>query len=89
MSFFSKISDEALGGTYMTFLTTLTNLGGSYLGTLAMFSIDWLTRKHCLNSGKDTTAPAVFNNTCSSSALTRVSRNKAERLNLLFLVLFL
>lgn len=71
----------------MTFLTTLTNLGGSYPGTLAMFLINWSTRKHCSNSGEDTITPAVFNNTCSSTALTKVSKNKAERLNLLFLVL--
>jgi len=68
----------------MTFLTTLTNLEGSYPGTLAIFSINWLTRKNCLNSGEDTMTPAVFNNTCSSTALTKVSKNEAERLNLLF-----
>jgi len=85
MSFFSKISDEALGGTYMTFLTMLTNLGGSYPGTLAMFLTNWSTRKHCSHSDEDTMAPAVFNNTCSSTALTKVSKNNAERLDLLFL----
>jgi len=61
----------------MAFLTTLTNLRGSYSGTLAMFSINWLTRKHCSNSSEDTMSPAVFNNTCSSTALTKVSKNKA------------
>ncbi len=72
MSFFSKISDETLGGTYMTFLTTLINLGSSYPGTIAMFLINWLTRKHCSYSDESSVMPTVFNNTCATTALTKV-----------------
>ncbi len=31
VSFFAKVSDEVIGGTYMTFLNTMTNLGKSCL----------------------------------------------------------
>lgn len=30
MSFFAKVSDPAIGGTYMTLLNTVTNFGNSY-----------------------------------------------------------
>ncbi|OXA62750.1 Acetyl-coenzyme A transporter 1 [Folsomia candida] len=37
MSFFAKISDPTVGGTYMTLLNTLSNLGGNWPGTLALW----------------------------------------------------
>merc|ERR1719245_72147 len=47
MAFFAKISDPAVGGTYMTMLNTLTNLGGNWPSTLALWIIDQLTWKRC------------------------------------------
>ena len=47
MAFFAKISDPAVGGTYMTLLNTLTNLGGNWPSTLALWIIDQLTWKRC------------------------------------------
>ena len=47
MAFFAKISDPAVGGTYMTLLNTLTNLGGNWPSTLALWIIDQLTWKSC------------------------------------------
>ena len=44
---FAKISDPAVGGTYMTMLNTLTNLGGNWPSTLALWIIDQLTWKRC------------------------------------------
>merc|ERR1719308_608809 len=48
MAFFAKISDPAVGGTYMTLLNTLTNLGGNWPATLALWWVDVLTVKKCL-----------------------------------------
>lgn len=31
MAFFAKVSDKRIGGTYMTFLNTVTNMGGTGL----------------------------------------------------------
>merc|ERR1712198_268299 len=39
MAFFAKISDPAVGGTYMTLLNTLTNLGGNWPSTLALWMV--------------------------------------------------
>nr|CAG4643885.1 EOG090X04K8 [Lepidurus arcticus] len=47
MSFFAKISDPAVGGTYMTLLNTLCNLGGNWPTTLALWVVDPLTIKSC------------------------------------------
>ena len=47
MAFFARISDPAVGGTYMTMLNTLTNLGGNWPSTLALWAVDQLTWKSC------------------------------------------
>lgn len=57
MAFFARISDPALGGTYMTLLNTLANLGGNWPSTLALWLVDSLTFKSCTS---------LQNNICSS-----------------------
>ncbi|ALC44911.1 CG9706, partial [Drosophila busckii] len=47
MAFFAKISDPAVGGTYMTFLNTLCNLGGNWPNTVVLWLVDVLTLKQC------------------------------------------
>lgn len=43
MGFFAKVSDPAIGGTYMTLLNTLSNLGGMWTTTAALKSVEWIT----------------------------------------------
>ena len=47
MSFFSKVSDESIGGTYMTLLNTLSNLGSKIAETLVLFFVDFVSEKRC------------------------------------------
>ena len=47
MAFFAKVSDPAIGGTYMTLLNTLSNLGGNWPATLMLWFVDPLTSKEC------------------------------------------
>lgn len=47
MAFFAKISDPVVGGTYMTLLNTVTNLGGNWPATLALWFVDPLTYRYC------------------------------------------
>lgn len=47
MAFFARISDPAVGGTYMTLLNTLTNLGNSWPATLSLALMDTLTYRGC------------------------------------------
>ena len=49
MAFFARISDPAVGGTYMTFLNTLCNLGGNWPATAALYFVDALTFRQCSN----------------------------------------
>jgi len=57
MAFFARVSDPAVGGTYMTLLNTLSNLGGNWPSTLALWMVDSLTYKQC-------SAPGLQNNAC-------------------------
>lgn len=47
MSFNATISDPAIGGTYMTLLNTVSNLGGNWPSTIALYFVDSLTWKSC------------------------------------------
>lgn len=47
MAFHAKVSDPLIGGTYMTLLNTVTNLGGNWPSTLALWLVDPLTWKEC------------------------------------------
>ena len=48
MAFNARISDPRVGGTYLTLLNTLTNLGGNWCQTLALWLVDGLTWTNCL-----------------------------------------
>lgn len=49
MAFFAKVSDPVIGGTYMTFLNTISNLGGNWPATLMLWFVDPLSSKTCSN----------------------------------------
>lgn len=52
MAFFARISDPAVGGTYMTLLNTLCNLGGNWPNTVVLWMVDALSWKECLHPDK-------------------------------------
>jgi len=52
MAFFAKISDPAIGGTYMTLLNTIANLGNMWPATFSMWVLDPLTTRSC-DGGSD------------------------------------
>nr|XP_057935729.1 acetyl-coenzyme A transporter 1 [Doryrhamphus excisus]XP_057935730.1 acetyl-coenzyme A transporter 1 [Doryrhamphus excisus] len=58
MAFHAKVSDPLIGGTYMTLLNTVTNLGGNWPSTVALWLVDPLTWKECRG--------AVGQQTCAS-----------------------
>jgi len=71
MAFFAKVSDPAVGGTYMTLLNTVTNLGGNWPSTLALWWVDPLTSKQCMNSNSTMTTI----NTCSEPSEVELCTN--------------
>ena len=48
MAFFASISDPAIGGTYMTLLNTISNLGGNWPQTMSLWFVDHLSMSGCL-----------------------------------------
>lgn len=62
-SFFSRISDPRFGGTYMTLLFTISNLGMVWSSSLGLQMLEHLTFKKCSNN---------HNNNCSTTDLTNV-----------------
>ena len=70
MAFFARISDPAVGGTYMTFLNTLTNLGGNWPATLALWWVDVLTYKKC-----DISSNNIKANNLTQSQMNDLSSN--------------
>jgi len=81
MAFFAQISDPVVGGTYMTLLNTLANLGGNWPSTLALRMVDPLTSKLCTSSNG-----TLFDNDCSTSSLTEVSLLNAVVYLMLYLM---
>ena len=85
MSFYAQISDKSIGGTYMTFLNTISNLGGVWPQTLALYLANFLTFKYCSseslkvdpksdisNSTNFTQViETIKNNTCASEVLSK------------------
>ncbi|XP_054286614.1 acetyl-coenzyme A transporter 1-like isoform X1 [Macrosteles quadrilineatus] len=54
MAFFARISDPAYGGTYMTLLNTLSNLGTTWPNSLILLFVDTFTFKYCSNNPTNT-----------------------------------
>ncbi|CAK1580229.1 unnamed protein product [Parnassius mnemosyne] len=68
MAFFAKVSDPAVGGTYMTLLNTVSNLGTNWPNTLALWAIDHLTYKKC-------SLTDLSDNKCASALETELCKN--------------
>jgi MFS transporter, PAT family, solute carrier family 33 (acetyl-CoA transportor), member 1 len=47
MSFFSKIADPSIGGTYMTLLNTMANLGSKWPNFLSLYLLPSLSSSSC------------------------------------------
>eukprot|EP00088_Acartia_fossae_P033504 TRINITY_DN3429_c0_g2_i4.p1 TRINITY_DN3429_c0_g2~~TRINITY_DN3429_c0_g2_i4.p1 ORF type:complete len:529 (+),score=65.39 TRINITY_DN3429_c0_g2_i4:57-1643(+) len=62
MAFFAQVSDPAVGGTYMTLLNTITNLGGNWPSTLALWCVDTLTLAEC--KGQHSEGGVQLHGTC-------------------------
>lgn len=62
IAFFSRISDSRFGGTYMTLLNTLANLGNMFPSTISLGLIDILTYKQCSNDPTNDCSSRDFKN---------------------------
>lgn len=46
--FFTQVSDKSIGGTYMTLLNTISNIGVAWPATLTLYLVDALSFKNCV-----------------------------------------
>ncbi|CAM9338726.1 unnamed protein product, partial [Pylaiella littoralis] len=53
MSFFSRVSDPVIGGTYMTLLNTIANVGGKWPNSLSLYMLERLTFSRCMTEVGD------------------------------------
>jgi Acetyl-coenzyme A transporter 1 len=66
ISFFTQIADPVVGGSYMTLLNTVSNLGSKWPQFFTLKGIDWLTTKQCM--AKATSTVLAGHGTCSDEA---------------------
>uniref|UniRef100_A0A182TB03 Major facilitator superfamily associated domain-containing protein n=1 Tax=Anopheles maculatus TaxID=74869 RepID=A0A182TB03_9DIPT len=67
MAFFARISDPAVGGTYMTLLNTLSNLGGNWPTTVVLWLVDYVTWRRCSNADGNDCSDAASKEVRNSS----------------------
>jgi len=72
LAFFSRISDSRFGGTYMTLLNTLSNLGGAWSSPVAFGMIDFLTFKQCSLDHKNNCSTPNLKNVRNSNKIIRL-----------------
>lgn len=51
MAFYNRVSDADMGGTYMTILNTVSNLGSKWMESATLFIIDFVSPKVCVEEG--------------------------------------
>lgn len=82
MAFFAKISDPKVGGTYMTLLNTVCNLGGNWPTSIVLWLVDVLTWKKCNPSSsfnaENGTLSHFDNNFCANKVENEVSQYDSE-----------
>lgn len=66
MAFSARISDPSIGGTYMTFLNTVSNLGSKWPNSLSLALVDYLTTRECLGGANHDDILAIGSHTCSN-----------------------
>ncbi|KAH7488232.1 hypothetical protein PRIC1_007649 [Phytophthora ramorum] len=67
MAFYARISDPSIGGTYMTYLNTVTNLGSKWPNSLSLAVVDHLTTRECLGGYFHDEVLDIGSRTCSDA----------------------
>ncbi|DAZ98108.1 TPA: hypothetical protein N0F65_003094 [Lagenidium giganteum] len=67
MAFFARISDPTIGGTYMTFLNTISNLGSKWPNSLSLAFVDYLTTRECIGGAHHDEILEIGWRTCSNA----------------------
>jgi hypothetical protein len=68
MAFFARVSDPSIGGTYMTLLNTVSNLGASWVRTASLALLDATTLRECRPPADDANATDAATSSLASLA---------------------
>merc|ERR1719350_1298272 len=63
MAFFARVSDPMVGGTYMTFLNTINNLGTMWPRSAALALVEAATSRACLPHSSSSSSLPLYNTT--------------------------
>ncbi|KAI9220774.1 acetyl-coenzyme A transporter 1-domain-containing protein [Blastocladiella britannica] len=74
-AFFSNVADPIIGGTYMTLLNTISNLGGTWPKFFILESVDWFTAATCAETGADCITEAARNACTKAGGTCNVERD--------------
>lgn len=83
MAFFARVSDPNVGGTYMTLLNTLCNLGGNWPQTLSLWLIDSLTWRDCVGDSH-----LLLDNSCGDALEKEVSKYISQYFKIILIFVF-
>ncbi|KAI9226758.1 MAG: acetyl-coenzyme A transporter 1-domain-containing protein [Piptocephalis tieghemiana] len=67
-AFMTSIADPLIGGTYMTFLNTLSNFGGTWPRFFILEAVDKFTVTQCVHPAGESLEGAALPQTCSTDA---------------------
>uniref|UniRef100_A0A915KBE1 Uncharacterized protein n=1 Tax=Romanomermis culicivorax TaxID=13658 RepID=A0A915KBE1_ROMCU len=77
MAFHAQISDPIVGGTYMTLMNTVSNLGGNWPVTFLLSIVDRFTWKECLK-GDATSTPLLSLGPCDNETVCQASGGRCQ-----------
>ncbi|KAL2161250.1 hypothetical protein VTH06DRAFT_8470 [Thermothelomyces fergusii] len=67
-AFHARVADPAIGGTYMTLLATVCNLGGTFPRFFVLRMVDAFTSAACVPAGPGAAAPPAAPSSCAVQA---------------------
>eukprot|EP01138_Halocafeteria_seosinensis_P013164 gb/GECG01013445.1/.p1 GENE.gb/GECG01013445.1/~~gb/GECG01013445.1/.p1 ORF type:complete len:721 (+),score=51.77 gb/GECG01013445.1/:1-2163(+) len=68
MAFFNRVSDPSIGGTYMTLLNTLSNIGGMWAVPLVLRTMDSIETHNCQMPGDNSQYTSLQGASCEDPA---------------------
>lgn len=75
MAFFSRVSDPAIGGSYMTLLNTIANLGSKWTTSTALFLLPRMTSHGCFMTAAPGFERELLPFSCTSTDSTVCSQH--------------
>jgi hypothetical protein len=75
---YTRVADPLIGGTYMTLLATIDNLGWMYPNTILLYLIGFFTVKACKVSDALLNETTVLTNSLNETVLGFIESNKCS-----------